>query len=295
MLLKHANSLRIGFSILCCAIPVAVHGQGVSPSTTDNRVPVRVYVSLSDSVTRYFPVVGHRLLFFRSARDSTEAVTDSLGSVTVRLAPGEYRLVSAAPVGWRGFNYWWNVPIAVRAGMAVIDLQAPDAVTGATSRGNVTPSAAPVAVALSSPGSDAGSGVAPSGYYAYPQSPKDGGLALVLSFLITGGGQMYSGEVGKGVGLLVLSGLGAATTLAAVEIASTCTSTYYGGCNDSSEAGLALVGVSVWLGTWIYSMVDAPSAARRYNAAHGLRVGAVRPVFRQGPRGTSIGVAFSVR
>ncbi|WP_244603505.1 zinc ribbon domain-containing protein [Methanococcoides sp. NM1] len=39
--------------------------------------------------------------------------------------------------------------------------------------------------------------------YLTPQSPKDPGLAAVLSLLFSGLGQVYNGELRKGIGILV--------------------------------------------------------------------------------------------
>jgi TM2 domain-containing membrane protein YozV len=81
---------------------------------------------------------------------------------------------------------------------------------------------------------------------------RDPNLALLFGLLLTGGGHMYSGEVGKGVGIL----LGTAT-LVGVAV-SFCN---YNSCEETYAAA-ALVGA---LGLIVYGWVDAPAAAKRTN------------------------------
>lgn len=96
----------------------------------DGKVAVRVYVVLRDDTTPYYPVSGLELRFYRNANDSTIAVTDAAGMVTVLLPEGEYRLVSARDAVWKGNRYSWSVPISVQPGMAAIDLREPLSSTG---------------------------------------------------------------------------------------------------------------------------------------------------------------------
>lgn len=91
--------------------------------------------------------------------------------------------------------------------------------------------------------------------------PKSASTAFVLSFLIAGGGQLYAGETKKGVVLMVTELLGAG--LVVHELA-TCDELLTDGCNDTKMR----VGAVLALGSWIVSMAEAPSAARRYNERH---------------------------
>ena len=87
----------------------------------------------------------------------------------------------------------------------------------------------------------------------YGEGYKNPTSAWLWSFFITGAGQIYNGQVGKGVGMLlgslVLNGAG------------------YGFAIDGYDAAfLCWAGV---LGLWIWSQVDAPATARRLNAKNG--------------------------
>jgi hypothetical protein len=114
--------------------------------------------------------------------------------------------------------------------------------------------------------------------------------AFLLSFLITGAGQMYAGETGRGITMLLMSAVGAGVYLNALTTQVNCASYSYSSC-DSSTGGLALAGVGLWVGTWIYSMADAGPAVRRYNASRGLTA-----VARQGPHGTTqLGLSIALR
>jgi hypothetical protein len=91
-----------------------------------------------------------------------------------------------------------------------------------------------------------------------PFVPRSAATAFVLSFLIAGGGQIYAGETKKGV-LLMLAELGGAGLI--IHDLTTCDELLTVGCNETKQvAGAVLV-----LGSWIFSMIDAPGAARRYN------------------------------
>lgn len=77
--------------------------------------------------------------------------------------------------------------------------------------------------------------------FVAPQSrPKDGGLAVVLSFFITGLGQLYNGEVGKAVAFF------AAQVVSAFLM-------------------FLLVGFITTPALWVWSMVDAYRSAERIN------------------------------
>jgi hypothetical protein len=95
-----------------------------------------------------------------------------------------------------------------------------------------------------------------------PFEPKSASTAFVLSFLLAGGGQLYAGEMKKGVVLMATELVGAGMVIH--ELA-TCDELLTGGCADV-KLGLGAV---LAVGSWVVAMVDAPGAARRYNEKHG--------------------------
>jgi len=106
---------------------------------------------------------------------------------------------------------------------------------------------------------------APEPVYGY----KDPGTATLIGVLVTGGGQFYSGETGKGA---VLLGVGMGGLFLA--IGSATASCNYQNC--SSGTGTA-IGLLAYLGSWGYGIMDAGNAARRHNAALGLHTAAAMP------------------
>jgi len=70
---------------------------------------------------------------------------------------------------------------------------------------------------------------------------KSEALALILSFIIPGVGEMYAGKVGKGVIILLLAILSAALIM-------------------------LLIGFIMYPIVWIYSMIDSYNLAKEYNA-----------------------------
>ena len=142
------------------------------------------------------------------------------------------------------------------------------------------------------------------------QSPKDPATAFLWSFFIPGTGQMYAGETAKGLGLFVASEAGfvvAIVGLAQKSVQTQCTQivkqtdpfwnpytfTQTTNCESgSSGKSLVIGGVAASLGAWLYSMIDAGPAVRRYNARHGLASLGVVPVYRQTPYGAAIGLSI---
>lgn len=89
---------------------------------------------------------------------------------------------------------------------------------------------------------------APNGPYplGYPIAPpKNSGLALILSFLFAGLGQLYNGETSKAIPMLIGHFFGALFTL------------------------FCFLGAPALLGLWIWSMVDAYQSAERINRESG--------------------------
>jgi TM2 domain-containing membrane protein YozV len=87
-------------------------------------------------------------------------------------------------------------------------------------------------------------------------------VAWLLSFVISGGGQFYNGDIGKGVVALTLSIAGFALFYV-----------YYPqeawGPPATRNKELAYGGLAVAAGVWIWSMIDAPRTAQRLNAERG--------------------------
>ena len=76
---------------------------------------------------------------------------------------------------------------------------------------------------------------------AVMMNQKSEALALILSFIIPGVGEMYAGKVGKGIIILLLAILSAALIM-------------------------LLIGFILYPIVWIYSMIDSYNLAKRYNA-----------------------------
>jgi hypothetical protein len=91
----------------------------------DGKVVVRVYVTLHDDETPYYPVTHFKVRFFRSPADSVVATTDDAGTFTTLLRPGEYHVVSARDEVWKGARYSWDFSLTVKPGMAPLELREP--------------------------------------------------------------------------------------------------------------------------------------------------------------------------
>jgi hypothetical protein len=222
------------------------------PGTVINgRVAVRVYVTLSDDDTPYAPIGGVRLRFFRTTADTATALrTDDAGTATVMLTPGEYRLVSSSAVEWKGTRYSWNTLIVVQAGIPTVELTSASAnrvaISAADSRRAAAVPADPDALA---PSADAPA-----------LMPKDPSMATMLSFFLPGSGQMYAGERVKGGALLAIAATGGAIAVHSLSCAAA------SDC-DMSTGGrlLGAAGMLAYFSSWIYGIVDAGDAARRFN------------------------------
>jgi hypothetical protein len=83
---------------------------------------------------------------------------------------------------------------------------------------------------------------------------KSGETAFFLSLLIPGGGQFYNGEPKKGAAMLGLSIIGVGFW-----VARSASSSGYFNRHD------ATVGLLLWLGSALWSMIDAPISSARIN------------------------------
>ena len=93
------------------------------------------------------------------------------------------------------------------------------------------------------PGAAAGAGPAPQ--VVVIRAPKSPGVAVVLSFFVAGLGQIYNGQIGKGLAFM---------------IAYLC----------SLALMWVLIGFVIAPILWIWSMIDAYKTAERINAQSGL-------------------------
>jgi hypothetical protein len=106
-----------------------------------------------------------------------------------------------------------------------------------------------------------------------PGAYNDPGSATLLSFLITGGGQLYAGQTGKGVGLLLVGTGAPIVGWAASESDTTCDSF---GCTTETNFTPLYVGAGVGLAAWLYGIATAGEDARIANRAAGFSA-QVRP------------------
>jgi hypothetical protein len=97
-----------------------------------------------------------------------------------------------------------------------------------------------------------------------PYKDKDGGTAALISVLITGGGQIYTGETGRGLTMLGISI--AAPVAGVLATAATCEQRgYVEDCNWTPF----IAGIAVSLATKVYSVIDASPSAKRMNERNG--------------------------
>lgn len=109
---------------------------------------------------------------------------------------------------------------------------------------------------------------APSQQVVYVEAEKSPAVAVLLSFLLPGGGQYYNGDITKG---LIMSGLyigGVALYLAAGYEDEWVEDEYYWasyGYYSEEETPFLYIGLGLAAGTWIWSMIDAGISASDYN------------------------------
>lgn len=94
----------------------------------------------------------------------------------------------------------------------------------------------------------------------HPAGYKDPGIATIVSVLLPGGGQMYAGETTRGAMLL---GIGMGGLIV-------------GSAASTTSTAPILAGSLLYLGTWIYGIMDASDSANRMNAKRGLAIGEVQ-------------------
>jgi hypothetical protein len=186
----------------------------------------------------------------------------------------------------------WDLPFEVREGMHVLDLTPKNSVQevaySARSSKPENSSAEAPAGRPSMADARVNKGITAPPTYLY----KSPGEAALFSFIIPGAGQMYNGQVGKGVGLLVISG-GALIAGAAMSNNANCN-----GFTCNQDYTPLAIGAVVSVGVWIYSIFDAYGTAKQHNAQAGFRVGGipVRPfVGARRDGATTIGLSLALR
>jgi TM2 domain-containing membrane protein YozV len=224
-----------------------VSGQLPSPGDRDpsGRVLAKLTVTITEPNAYGHPVAGLRFLVVAENGDRISVRTDEAGAASAWLPAGPYRFVTPDPLTWQCVQYTWDVLIPIRAGTGVIRLSQENAtkvVAAPTEPLGPVIYASPVERPVTVGGP--------------PFQYKDGTTATLLSLLIIGGGQIYAGETGKGLIML----LGSAVAIGVGYAASNCGSY---GCETTGP----LVGGYVFaLGMWVYSLADAHNAAARHNA-----------------------------
>lgn len=119
---------------------------------------------------------------------------------------------------------------------------------------------------------------------------KDPGTATIISIIVIGGGQIYAGDIKRG--LMMLGGAYGAIIVGVV--ASTSAGCDFDSCHDGSYVPL-YVGALAATAIWVYGIIDAAPTARRINAKNGYKESDVSPLFDAGPDGRSrvgVRVAF---
>jgi hypothetical protein len=265
--------------LLVVRAPAVTAQQFFTPGAEVNgQISVQVTGTLNDGSGDYHPLANQSVTLYRGAADSLVLMLDGAGVLKFAVAPGTYRIASATE--WRGRAYRWNLALPVRQGMGTFALTADNAVVTAIGPRRAGPARAQAMVVTSD---DAAS-------EPRLRSNKDGSTATLWSLLFTGAGQIYAGETGKGVALLVV---GEGTFIAGLAAASASqNSALYGNSNsgaDGAAVALLITGTTLW----VYSLVDAHSAVHRYNDRHGY---AVQPFVAPGvERSVRTGLAFSLR
>jgi hypothetical protein len=273
----------VGLAYAVMHQPLAAQIRADPGTVINGRVAVRVYVTLSDNEVAYAPIAGVNLRFFRTTADTVVVVqTDDAGTATALLLPGEYRLMSTSPVDWKGSRYSWNQLVQVRPGLPTVELKAATAQRETIVADASTPS--PPSARLRDERNllkDDDAAIV----------RKDPSAATMYSFFLPGSGHMYAGERGKGVGMLALSVTGVVLAVNSLSCASdpSCEST-------TGKMTLGAAGMLAFFGSWIYGIMDAGDAARRFNTRNGLGVAGVRPIIVPGVNGgrTAIGLSVAV-
>lgn len=134
------------------------------------------------------------------------------------------------------------------------------------------------------------------GFAQTPQAGyKDPGTSTLLSVVVPGGGQIYSGETQKGLALLGggMAGLILGVAMTSSSAGVSCDDDF--SCQDDTNYVPAALGYLTYLGTWVYGIIDADDSADRMNAKHGLAQvlsGDVAPLVASAGGETRVGVTI---
>lgn len=85
-------------------------------------------------------------------------------------------------------------------------------------------------------------------------APKSPGVALLLSFFIVGAGQMYNGQVGKGIAMLLIYAVSVVLAVSLIIV------------------GIGAVFFLVMFVLWIWSMADGYSTAKQMSLRYQQRI-----------------------
>lgn len=103
---------------------------------------------------------------------------------------------------------------------------------------------------------------------------KSPSSARLYSILMPGAGQLYNGETRKGLLQMGAAVVGVALFIIYLPSSEFVRDDYYwasyGYWTDEGSAVLSYGGLAVALGASVWSIIDAPKGARRYNERHGL-------------------------
>ena len=103
---------------------------------------------------------------------------------------------------------------------------------------------------------------------------KSPSSARLYSILMPGAGQLYNGETSKGLIQMGAAVVGVALFVVYLPSSKFVRDDYYwasyGYWTDEGNATLSYGGLAVALGASVWSIIDAPKGARRYNERHGL-------------------------
>jgi hypothetical protein len=117
----------------------------------------------------------------------------------------------------------------------------------------------------------------PAAAQQHPVGYKDPNTATIISVIVPGGGHLYSGETTKGAMILGvgLGGLVLGTALSAESVGVDCNENTFE-CEDDTNYLPMAAGYLLYLGSWVYGIVDASDSAGRMNAQRGLSVAGVQ-------------------
>lgn len=178
----------------------------VGSALADGQIIVKLYVTVDQTGMPYGRPISHfALLVVAPSGERSTVATDDAGSATLHLTPGVYRVASFQPLEWNGRHLVWDLPLQVREHMHALDLTPHNSAVAVATNADGAPASSGAVIdasasTLSSQGARKDAAAAPP-QYLY----KSPGEAALFSFLVPGVGQMYNGQVGKGVGLLLLS------------------------------------------------------------------------------------------